>query len=677
MVFRRVGCKQGAQGGGVGHAVDRQAHGQLELLDGGLGCLVEVAVGAAVVVAQLVQAQLHILHALVVVAAAQGDVAAVFRGGAGEELLLHGHGGDAGLLETHLLLEALHGGDGGGVVAAADLALQVVQLLQALVQLAHAVAAVAALQIDVGGAGGGGVGIETAQGVGVSHAGALQAVLTLEQGHGLLGAGAEDAVRVVREVAKVAQALLHLLHAPAGAAALQGLVGIVGLQAAGQDGALQILVGHAGHRQVQIGLQQLHGALGAPAEDAVDVVVVVAQVIQRLLDGGHRVAAAATAQRGVLGRGLQQIPHGALAVDGVGAQQAQARGAVRHDLGGVVHEGEGGQGVFILQHAVHVQLAADGLDAVGAQAEPVAQGVAREGGESGEAHQATVLHVHGVDRAGRGEHEQRVLAGGQLGLDVRGGREDHAPQGVVYVVALQGQVAGAAADVVHGAADDRPVLHAGVHLGGDKRAVGLHVQVAGVGEVEVEVLERGDLGRNLTGEADEACAHGVVDVRARALDLGHDHAVGGAVDALQILGGLEGHRREAGVQIQLHQLLAIGGGDVMDALLGKAGGESVVGDDGLCIVVQVQADEPGAGNAGRGVLLGQEQNAVGIDGQHTGRRGGVHRRVQARYVDAAVPIQECGQLAIARNHAALTAGLGGIGRGANENQSQHKNEQKA
>ena len=204
--------------------------------------------------------------------------------------------------------------------------------------------------------------------------------------------------------------------------------------------------------------------------------------------------------------------------------------------------------------------------------------------------------------------------------------------------------------------------------------MGLHVQVAGIGEAEVEVLKRGDLGGNFAGVADEAGAHGVVDVRASALDLGHDHTAGGAVDALQVLGGLEGHRGEAGVQIQLHQPGAVGRGDVVDALLGKARGVCVVGDDGLRIVVQVQADEPGSGDAGGGVGLGQEENAVGIDGQHTGRRGGVHRRVQARYVDAAVSVQECGQLAIARHHAALTAGLGGEGRRANENQSQHKNQ---
>ena len=547
VIGRSVGIEQGHQGIGIGHAGDRQTHGQLELLHGILGFLVEVAVGAAAVVAQLGQAQLHVLHAGVAVAAAQGDVAAVLRRIAGEELLLHGHGGDAGLLQAHLLLEALHGGDGGGVIAAADLALQVVQILQALVQFAHAIAAVAALQVDVGGAGGGGVGVELAQGLGIGDAGAAQAVLALEQGHGLLGAGAEDGVRAVGQVAQVAQALLHLLYAPAGAAALEGLVGVVGLQTAGQDGALQILVGHAGHGKIQVGLQQLHGALGAPAEDAVDVVVVVAQIIQGLLDGGNGVAAAAPAQRRELGRGLQQIPHGALTADGIGAEQAHIRGGIRHDLGGVLHEGEGGKGVGVVHHAVNIHLAADGFDAVGAQALAVAQGVAGEGGEGGKAHQTAVLDVHGVDGAGLGEHEQRILAGGQLGLHVASGRENHVPEGVAHVVALEGQIVRAAAEVVHGVADHGPVLHAGVHQGGKEHAVGLHVEVAGIGDVEIEVLEGRDLGGDLTGEADEALAHGIIDVCAGALHLGDHHAVGGGIDALQHLAGLIGDAARARV----------------------------------------------------------------------------------------------------------------------------------
>ena len=201
--------------------------------------------------------------------------------------------------------------------------------------------------------------------------------------------------------------------------------------------------------------------------------------------------------------------------------------------------------------------------------------------------------------------------------------------------------------------------------------MGLHVQVAGVGEREIEVFKRRDFGGNFAGIADEAAAHGIMDVCACTLDQRDDHAVGGGVDALQILRGLVGHRAETGVQIDLHQLLAVGRVDVIDGLRVQTGGVCVVGDDRLHIVVQIQADQPGSGDAGGGVGPGQKQDAVGIDGQHALCGRGVHRRVQAGYVDAAVSVQERCQFTIARNHVALAAGSDGQGWRTDENQSQH------
>ena len=204
LVRGRAAAVQLRQGIGVGHAGGLEADPALEGLHGLRGRLVEVAAELAVVVAQLRQAALEILHAGVLIAAPQGDVAAVFRRIAGEELLLHGDGGAVGLRKADLRLEASHGFDGGGIVAAAHVALEVVERLQARVQLAHAVAAVAPTQLNVAGAGARGGGEQQAQRLGIGHAGHAKAIFLLEQLHGALGAGAEDAVRIVRQIAQIA-----------------------------------------------------------------------------------------------------------------------------------------------------------------------------------------------------------------------------------------------------------------------------------------------------------------------------------------------------------------------------------------------------------------------------------------------------------------------------------------
>ena len=122
------------------------------------------------------QAALQALHAAVLVAAAQHDVAGGLRRVFGEQRALHGLGGLAGLPKPGGALEHAHGGGGLRGVGAAGAVLQVVQRLQAVVQLAHAIAGVAGIQVDVAGAVLGPVRIQPLQRVAGGRLGFLQAV---------------------------------------------------------------------------------------------------------------------------------------------------------------------------------------------------------------------------------------------------------------------------------------------------------------------------------------------------------------------------------------------------------------------------------------------------------------------------------------------------------------------
>ena len=292
-VFRRVGREQQLLGAHGGDAGGLEADLGLEQRHGLPGALAEVAGDAPVVVAQLLQAALQALHARIFVAAAQRDVAGRLGGVDGEQRAQNRPSGLAGLGQAGGALEHAHGGGGLGGIVAAGAALQIVQVHEAVVQLAHAVAGVARVKVDVAGAALGPAGVEQPQRGAAGVVGDDQAVFRLEQLHGLLGAGTEDAVRDVGQIAEVAQALLQPPHAQASRSAGLGDVGVVGGQLSGEYGPLQIGVRRAGDGQLQIVLQQPHGVFGAGAVDAVHVVVIVFQIVQRLLDGLHGVAAAA------------------------------------------------------------------------------------------------------------------------------------------------------------------------------------------------------------------------------------------------------------------------------------------------------------------------------------------------------------------------------------------------
>ena len=191
---------------------------------------------------------------------------------------------------------------GGVVVGAAGRALIVVEGLEALVQLAHAIARVALFHVDIAGAVARAGGVEALQRLAGGAAVAGEAVLLLEEGHSLLRARTVDAVRAVGQIAQFAQAILQNGHAQAGIAALEGFIGIVSGEVLAKEHVLQFRGGHAVDGKAaadQVGLQKAHGILRVGAEDAVGVVVKIAQLDEALLQGAHGLATAAARERAV------------------------------------------------------------------------------------------------------------------------------------------------------------------------------------------------------------------------------------------------------------------------------------------------------------------------------------------------------------------------------------------
>ena len=259
-----------------GHAGHVQARGLLEQLHGRLRHRAEVSGDVGAVVVQLAQAALQPGHAVVGIAALERDIAAVFRRAGGEQPALQRGCGRAGLPQAQIGLQTLDGGHGGVVVGAAGRPLVVVQLLEALVELAHAVARVALFHVNVALAGARGGGVELCKRLAGGGAAGAQAGLLLEHRHRLLRAGAVDAVRAVGEVAQLAQAILQDGHAQAGIAARERLIGVVCGKVLVKEHVLKLGRGHAvdGKAAVgKVGLQKAHRVLRAGAVDAVRIVV--------------------------------------------------------------------------------------------------------------------------------------------------------------------------------------------------------------------------------------------------------------------------------------------------------------------------------------------------------------------------------------------------------------------
>ena len=674
LVNRGVGGKDHLQGRRIGNAGGLYADHALEQLHGLLGVGAEVAVDGAVVVVQLFKPLLQLFHAAVFVAAAQGDEAAVFGRILGEELLLQAAAGGTALLEADFRLEALHGCDGGGIVGGANLAFQVIKLLQAAVEFAHTVAGVALLQVDVAFAGLGGSGVKLLQGPGVGNAGVLQIVLILEQGYGSLGAGTKIGVRIIGQKAEIPQPFLHILHAQSPVALGEQLVGIIGRKIAFQDRALQLCVGGAVRFKAQIHLQELHCTLGAPAEDAVDVVIVVVEVFKLLLDGGNRIAAAAAPERlvAVLGRRLQKIPNRLLIGNLVGGKQNQGRGGILRDLGGEINEGKGGQDVLSGGNAaVDVQLAADGFQLIAAE-HPAAQIVAVQGRQIHKMPEAIALQ--GVNLVIPGEHEQLLFAGGKLHLHIGKITQHHAPEAARRIIGFEGQAFFGTGEIIHRIAQHRPGLHAGIDEGSGGHAFLDYVQAAAVGEVKFIAVAAVAFAGNIAAVGYECAGNCIADVSACAFHEADDHAVCAGIDALNGLRCLQKLCTPAAFHVPEVQLVGILRGNKVDAVFICAGGLCVIGDNGFRMAFQIDADQPSFGNGIVCIRFCHKHDAVGVNGDQAFCGRGIDRGMQAgnKYVSAVIHKRR--QFCAADHMAALTVASDGKCRHAHQHKNQNQND---
>ena len=629
-----------------GHAAGGQADLLLEQGDGVLGGAAVVAGGAAGHVVQRDQALLQGQHAAVLVAAAQYDEAGGLGGVFGEQRLLHGDGGVAGLGQARGALEHADGGGGVGGVGAAHAALQIIELLEPVVQLAHAIAGVVAIEVDVGGAAVGAVGVQGDQrvaGRAVVHG---QTVLRLEQLHGLLGAAAVDAVGFVGHVAQIAQPFLQDLHPQAARAAIERHIGIIGIQAAGEDQALQLGVGDAVHFLIEIALQQAHRVLGAGSKDAVHLVIIVAQVQQRLLDGAHRVAAAAAGEGGVLRGGLEQIPGLFLAVHAELFQEHEP-GFSALGVGLKFDEAERRLVADLFKLGVHVQLAAHALDAQAGELEVGGQAVGGQIAEVVELLQRAGLQVDLVEDVVRGQDEQPVLRGRQLaGQAHLGGRHDLPGHGL-GVIRLEAHGAAGVGEVVD------PVVH-----GGEGHDVGIHMlRGVAAGRAHVEAAVAG--GEQLVFLGQTARAGPFAGVDLEVAGLGHenhragvvhqlkDQALAGDVQALDGLVGRVGVADEEVRHALAHQLRAVLGEDVIQIVAQQRRGIHVAQEQRFGVVFKVDHVKVASfGILRRGAEI---QHAIGVDGQHALRFRLVDRILAARQEQAARAVHIGGQRAVARH----------------------------
>ena len=342
----------------------------------------------------------------------------------------------------------------------------------------------------------GAVGIETLQRIPGGSVGFRQAVLILEQLHSLQRAGTEYAVRRIGQVAQLPQALLHPPHPHAAVAPGQLMVGVVGAQPAGEYDSLQLGVCDAGHGALQVKLQQLYGSLGAGAEYAVHIVVVITQVLQRLLYGADGVAAAAPGQGGVLGGGLQLIRRGLLAGELQGIDQPQ-HGDGHFRLRFKLDKREGGLRGLFRQLRVDVQLAAHGL-----YVQPVhivfrGQLIGRQIGIALEYAQRALGDVHPAYGVIGSQHKQRLSAGGQLVLHLYAGGQYDLRGLRRGIVGLQPQGAAGAGQVVDGVVQPGKGGHVAVDQAGAVVEEALQVQLGVVGQVDLVALADGAAARGL------------------------------------------------------------------------------------------------------------------------------------------------------------------------------------
>ena len=627
------------------HAGDVQPRGILEQLHRGLGHRAEVSGDIGLIIAQIAQAALQVGHAIAGIAALQGNVAAVFRRAVGKKAALQRRRGHAGLRQADLGLEAANGGHGGIVKGAAGRALIVVQGLEALVELTHALARVSLFHVDIALAGARAGGVEPLQRFARGRACGGKAVFLLEDGHGLLRALAVNAVRAVGQEAQFAQAILQNGDAQAGIAARKRLVGIVGGQVLVEEHVLQLRRRHAVDRKAapgQVGLQKAHGVLRVRAENAVGVVVEVAQLDQARLQFAHGLATAAARKRAVGLLGLEHVYRRILAHHRPRCDQPRFIARV---LGfhGRVAKGEGGRrlagsafGLQVLgrKYAVKVDQAAERLQAqtgkrvaLRSQALQVA---------AVERLQAVLRKAEHLARA-LVQQEQRLRAGGEL-RHVPRRRGDHAPGHLRGVKGLEPALAGHGADVVDRAVQVGEVLDAKVDKLHLSRVQRLHAQHALVAQAQVDAVGIRRVRGNLVCAGGEAAGALVVQKRARfPFKLG-DQPFGQQGERGHVRRG-RGRRFDDGVaHVGAHQLRAVDGGYVIYRIRRhRAGAIHPVGDRRFAEVRKVQPHQRAAEVVDR--LAGKIKHFVFVHMDDLRRVVGAHRAVISGQIQAAQAVQ--------------------------------------
>ena len=622
-VDRRVGGEQQLLHLDRGDAGGAHADRLLEELHGCLRLAAEVARHVGGEVVQFLQAALQARDAVALIAAAQRDVAVVLRRAGREQALLHGRAGFAVDDQAYLRLEAAHGLRGRGGVGTADAAFEVIQILQALVQLAHAIAAVTLTEVDVARTMRRAGGVERDQRVARGAVGDGDVVLALEQLHGRLRADAEDAVRVVGQIAQIAQPLLHPRHAQPAVAAVELEIGIVGRQRAAQDQPLQLFIRDAVDGAAEVELQQADGVLRAPAEDAVDVIVVIAQVVQRLLNGADGLAAAAAAQRGILLGGLQKRPGGLLAVE-FSACREEGVGRVVRGLVGKFNERKRRR-LALRVRRIDVQQAAHRLDLIRFRR---CAGVGRGRFDGEHVDQLAGLEVDAVDHPVRAQHEQTAATGADLAFQRDFRRRQHTLLHRRGVVDLDANGAARVCEIVDPAVEQREVVDVGVdHVGGEGVLLA-QIERASVGDVNLRAVADDALAGNAAGKRLEAVGRLDVDDRAGVVRVDGDQPVRREKQPVEFFDlCVVGGRDQVVFKVGLHQLGAVAGGDVVQVGAHRARRGHVIGDDVLRERGQIQADQRGRRLAGIAFALAQKDQSVGIDGDDRVRGQVVDRLV--------------------------------------------------
>ena len=452
-------------------------------------------------------------------------------------------------------------------------ALQIEQLLQPLVQRAHPIAGIPLAQVDVAGALAGVGIIQLDQGLPGGIVADGQVVLGLEQLNGLLGAHPKDSVGTIRQIAQAAQALLHLLNAQAPGPICLGQIGIVFREIAAQDGPLQLFIGYAGNLHAQIPLEQAHRPVGAGAKNAVDIVIIIAVVIQRLLNGAHRIAPAAPAQRGILHRGLKHRPGRFLSLQRHGLDQ-HGLAVLFIQIGGVFHEGKDRLLGLSLSGCVHIEQAVHGQNGI-AFARLIPLGLKRTQIQKG--FQCPRFRVDPIHHIVQPQHKEAVLAGRNLEIQINFRGQEHLLLQGGGIIHLHPGGASGIGQIVDLSILKRKIEHIRVHQIRPKAVRMADIQVA-PGDIDLITVHHPGLGGNRIAEGFKGTGVLRIDHRPGILHIGGHQPIGRLIQPAQrLLGGIDQLRLAVG-QVDTIELCAVSGRDIIQRVASRhAGGVHILG----------------------------------------------------------------------------------------------------